>query len=75
MSDSFITRTQVDKWFEDLDETLKNQIVHTTLNEHSSREEYYSLYQAAQLLKTRFLQDFYEEVEFVDPSYDPDTNP
>jgi hypothetical protein len=70
MSDNFITSNQVQDWFIDLEEALKNQIVNTQLKDNEDRENAYFLYQAAQLLKARFLEDFSEEIEIPVVGYD-----
>ncbi len=72
MSTNFVTEQQVEKWFDDLDSTLKNQVVNTPLSGSKQREELYSLYQAAQLLKARFYQDLKMEVEMPNFEYDPE---
>lgn len=70
MSDKFITLKQVTSWLDDLDTSLKSQIVGTTLMDTAARESLYNLYQAAQLLRARMLGDFSEEVEFSHNYYD-----
>lgn len=70
MADKFLTLKQVTSWLDDLDTSLKNQIVGTTLLDTEAREGLYNLYQAAQLLRARMLGDFSEEVEFSNNMYD-----
>jgi hypothetical protein len=70
MSDNLITLQQMTDWLDDLDESLKSQIVSTTLADTDVRENLYNLYQAAQLLRARMLGDFSQEVEFTNNMYD-----
>ena len=64
MADKIITFSQVEKWFSDLEESLKDRLVNTALDDKQGREELYNLYQAAQLLQARMLGDKQEIVEF-----------
>jgi hypothetical protein len=61
------------QWLDDLDDSLKSQIVSTPLLDTEVRESLYQLYQAAQLLRARMLGDFSETVEFNNNMYDEDT--
>ena len=65
-----ISQQQVTKWFEDLEGSLKDRIVQTQLSASSDREEYYHLFQAAQILKSRFLEDFTIEYTPASHQYD-----
>jgi hypothetical protein len=70
MSDKFITLKNITQWLDDLDTSLKSQIVGTRLDDSQSRESLYNLYQAAQLLRARMLGDFSDQVEFSNNMYD-----
>ena len=70
MSEKIITLTQIESWFEDLDQSLKDKIVTTMLCQLEGRETLYNLYQASQLLRARMLGDFTETVEFNNNRYD-----
>ena len=71
MTDKIITTGQVDKWFTDYTDTLKDQIVMTTLNQKQEREDLYNLYQAAQILKAHFYSEFMSDtITFNQPTYD-----
>jgi len=70
MSDKLITLGQITGWLDDLDSSLKDRVMMTGLSESKTREEMYALYQAAQLLRARMLEDFSEEVEFNHHMYD-----
>jgi len=73
MSTNFITQQQVDRWFDDLESTLKDQVVNSPLGSKQAREDIYNLYQAAQLLRARFYEDFSSVVEMPkNHEYDPD---
>lgn len=68
MSTDFITFKQVEQWFEDLDQALKDSIMNSATSE--DRDKDYHLYQASQLLRARMLGDFSKTVEFINPQYD-----
>ena len=70
MSDKLITLSQMQDWFNDLDSSLKDRIVATTLADKEGREEVYHLYQASQLLRARMLGDFSTEIEIEHKQYD-----
>ena len=70
MADKIITLTQMNKWLDDLDTSLKDRIVASTLGDQVGREQTYNLYQASQLLRARMLGDFTDEVEFEHNQYD-----
>jgi hypothetical protein len=70
MGDKIITLTQMAKWFDSLEESLKDRIVNSPIMGVEDRESTYHLYQAAQLLRARMLEDFSSEVEFKHNLYD-----
>lgn len=63
MSEQIITPKQVTKWFDELEDLLKNQIIRTKFDDGAERERLYHLYQASQLLKAGFLGDCSTVVE------------
>jgi hypothetical protein len=70
MSQKIITLVTITKWLDDLDTSLKDRLVNTGFDAKCEREDLYSLYQAAQLLRARMLGDFSEQVEFTINQYD-----
>lgn len=67
MSDTLITKDKLLSYFEELEDTLKNQVMFSPIDAEYQRERFYDLFQATQLLKARVLQDF--KVEYQPTSY------
>lgn len=72
----FVNTVQVEEWFSDLEDALKNQIVSTSFVDSKEREQLYFLYQSAQLLRARFYEDFpaYATQSFEVSEYDKEDN-
>ena len=58
-----ISKTKLLEYFDDLEKTLKDQVIHTNFTDTEGREKFYLMYHATQLLKARVLQDF--KVEYT----------
>jgi hypothetical protein len=70
MSDKIITLSQMNRWFDELEDALKNKIVDSPLADAEGRSDTYLLYQASQLLRARMLGDFSSEVVIEHKQYD-----
>lgn len=58
MSARQVTDQQIRKWFDTTETALKDRLISTSLDDKELREQLYYLYQASQLLKANFLEDF-----------------